>query len=95
MYIKEDFSSSAVNHLLEPESLQILLFLYAVCHVVIVVSDWFIDLEVWKLMRTCFMLRQSLRTSNIFGEDRTPDTEGNKVSHLRKIFLSVLLVLCI
>jgi len=51
-------------YLLEPESLQICLFMYSVCHVVLVVSDWFVDMEMWRLLRSTFMLKQSMRSMN-------------------------------
>lgn len=38
---------------LHPQSLQIAAFLFTVCHVVVVVQDWFTDLN---LYRYCFHL---------------------------------------
>ena len=38
------------------QSLQLLLFLLAVCHVVVVVQDSLLDLPLWQLLRTAEML---------------------------------------
>uniref|UniRef100_A0A672HX38 SMG9 nonsense mediated mRNA decay factor n=1 Tax=Salarias fasciatus TaxID=181472 RepID=A0A672HX38_SALFA len=44
---------------IEMQSLQIAAFLFTVCHVVIVVQDWFTDLNLYKFLQTAEMLKPS------------------------------------
>ncbi|XP_028401597.1 protein SMG9-like [Dendronephthya gigantea] len=48
--------TSAENYA-ELQSLQITTFLFTVCHVVLVVQDWFCDLNVMRFMKTAEMLK--------------------------------------
>ncbi|XP_078511624.1 nonsense-mediated mRNA decay factor SMG9 isoform X1 [Lissotriton helveticus] len=43
----------------EMQSLQIAAFLFTVCHVVIVVQDWFTDLNLYRFLQTAEMLKPS------------------------------------
>ncbi|XP_029432440.1 protein SMG9 isoform X1 [Rhinatrema bivittatum] len=43
----------------EMQSLQIAAFLFTVCHVVIVVQDWFTDLSLYRFLQTAEMLKPS------------------------------------
>lgn len=43
----------------EMQSLQIAAFLFTVCHVVIVVQDWFTDLNIYRFLQTAEMLKPS------------------------------------
>jgi len=62
--------------LVELESVRIALWLFSVCHVVLVVSDWFTDRMTWNLIRACFMLREVVRVPEFLqGVKRTALTE--------------------
>ncbi|KAA0703250.1 Protein SMG9 [Triplophysa tibetana] len=43
----------------EMQSLQITAFLFTVCHVVIVIQDWFTDINVYRFLQTAEMLKPS------------------------------------
>lgn len=43
----------------EIQSLQIVTFLFTVCHVIVVVQDWFTDLNIMRLLKTAEMLKPS------------------------------------
>jgi len=62
--------------LVELESIRIALWLFSVCHVVLVISDWFTDPMTWNLIRACFMLREVVRVPEFLqGVKKTSLTE--------------------
>jgi len=62
--------------LVELESIRIALWLFSVCHVVLVISDWFTDPMTWNLIRACFMLREVVRVPEFLqGVKKTAVTE--------------------
>ncbi|CAB4009461.1 SMG9, partial [Paramuricea clavata] len=48
--------TSAENYA-ELQSIQITTFLFTVCHVVLVVQDWFCDLNIMRFLKTAEMLK--------------------------------------
>ncbi|XP_053982442.1 nonsense-mediated mRNA decay factor SMG9 [Hylaeus volcanicus] len=57
-----DFANMETN--LELQSLQFAAFLFSVCHVIIFVQDWFVDLNLVRFLQTAEMLKPS-STSNM------------------------------
>ncbi|KXJ23158.1 protein SMG9 [Exaiptasia diaphana] len=55
--IPSDYSSPENYH--EMQSLQIVTFLLTVCHVILVVQDWFTDVNLLRLLRSAEMLKPS------------------------------------
>uniref|UniRef100_A0AAY4BXD2 Nonsense-mediated mRNA decay factor SMG9 n=1 Tax=Denticeps clupeoides TaxID=299321 RepID=A0AAY4BXD2_9TELE len=58
---------------LEMQSLQIAAFLFTVCHVVIVVQDWFTDINLYRFLQTAEMLKPSTPSAS-------HDTTGSSVN---------------
>uniref|UniRef100_A0A7N8YGL6 SMG9 nonsense mediated mRNA decay factor n=1 Tax=Mastacembelus armatus TaxID=205130 RepID=A0A7N8YGL6_9TELE len=58
----------------EMQSLQIAAFLFTVCHVVIVVQDWFTDLNVYRFLQTAEMLKPSTPSAS---HDSTGSSGGD------------------
>jgi len=76
--ITRDCPESIKSHmaLIELESIRIALWLFSVCNVVLVISDWFTDPMTWNIIRACFMLRQVVRVPEFLqGVKKTVLTE--------------------
>jgi len=49
--------------MVEVQSVQLVMFLLSVCHVLVTVSEGVLDMTLLKLLRTALMLRQGMFTS--------------------------------
>lgn len=67
------YECSAFENYVEIESMQIASFLMQVCHALIVLVDYFVDVDILNFIRTCEMLKPSLPlTENPSGADHRP-----------------------
>ena len=68
-------ASSCIGTLIEVQSLQLLSFLYCVCHVIVVVKDSLADPNMIRLLQTAEMLKPNVtadESSTGNGEERMP-----------------------
>uniref|UniRef100_A0A3P8Z1A2 Nonsense-mediated mRNA decay factor SMG9 n=1 Tax=Esox lucius TaxID=8010 RepID=A0A3P8Z1A2_ESOLU len=61
----------------EMQSLQITAFLFTVCHVVIVIQDWFTDVNLYRFLQTAEMLKPSTPSAS---HDSTSSSGGDEGS---------------
>ncbi|XP_015224345.2 nonsense-mediated mRNA decay factor SMG9 [Lepisosteus oculatus] len=62
----------------EMQSLQIAAFLYTVCHVVVVVQDWFTDLSLYRFLQTAEMLKPSTPSASHDSSGPPGSEEGSE-----------------
>ncbi|XP_053743313.1 nonsense-mediated mRNA decay factor SMG9 isoform X1 [Synchiropus splendidus] len=60
----------------EMQSLQIAAFLFTVCHVVIVVQDWFTDLNLYRFLQTAEMLKPSTPSASSDSSGSSGNDDG-------------------
>lgn len=65
---------AAVDRAVHLESLQIASFLLTVCHVVIVVQDWFSDYNLTRFIQSAEMLKPTLSASNVQSPSTGPSS---------------------
>uniref|UniRef100_A0A8C4T0L0 Nonsense-mediated mRNA decay factor SMG9 n=1 Tax=Erpetoichthys calabaricus TaxID=27687 RepID=A0A8C4T0L0_ERPCA len=63
---------------LDTQSLQMAAFLYTVCHVVIVVQDWFTDLSLYRFLQTAEMLKPSTPSTSHDSSGSAGPDEGTE-----------------
>ncbi|XP_010621555.1 protein SMG9 isoform X3 [Fukomys damarensis] len=61
-----------------PQSLQIAAFLFTVCHVVIVVQDWFTDLSLYRFLQTAEMVKPSTPSPSHESSSSSGSDEGTE-----------------
>uniref|UniRef100_K7FMC6 SMG9 nonsense mediated mRNA decay factor n=1 Tax=Pelodiscus sinensis TaxID=13735 RepID=K7FMC6_PELSI len=79
-------SPSILDHLeynlphtyVEMQSLQIAAFLFTVCHVVIVVQDWFTDLSLYRFLQTAEMVKPSTPSPSHESSGSSGNDEGTE-----------------
>uniref|UniRef100_A0A914UZC1 Protein SMG9 n=1 Tax=Plectus sambesii TaxID=2011161 RepID=A0A914UZC1_9BILA len=59
-----NYEYKTVENYTEMESIQLISFLFQVCHTVLVCVDWFLDLNVIRLIRTSEMLRSTIHQTS-------------------------------
>lgn len=62
----------------EMQSLQIAAFLFTVCHVVIVVQDWFTDLSLYRFLQTAEMVKPSTPSPSHESSSSSGSDEGTE-----------------
>lgn len=62
----------------EMQSLQIAAFLFTVCHVVIVVQDWFTDLSLYRFLQTAEMVKPSTPSPSHESSSSSGSEEGTE-----------------
>uniref|UniRef100_A0A250XXG0 Protein SMG9 n=1 Tax=Castor canadensis TaxID=51338 RepID=A0A250XXG0_CASCN len=62
----------------EMQSLQIAAFLFTVCHVVIVVQDWFTDLSLYRFLQTAEMVKPSTPSPSHESSNSSGSDEGTE-----------------
>ncbi|KAI1886332.1 hypothetical protein AGOR_G00212910 [Albula goreensis] len=62
----------------EMQSLQIAAFLFTVCHVVIVVQDWFTDINLYRFLQTAEMLKPSTPSASHDSTGSSGTDEGSE-----------------
>uniref|UniRef100_A0A4W5M9B1 SMG9 nonsense mediated mRNA decay factor n=1 Tax=Hucho hucho TaxID=62062 RepID=A0A4W5M9B1_9TELE len=62
----------------EMQSLQITAFLFTVCHVVIVIQDWFTDINLYRFLQTAEMLKPSTSSANHNSTGSSGTKEGSE-----------------
>lgn len=62
----------------EMQSLQIAAFLFTVCHVVIVVQDWFTDLSLYRFLQTAEMVKPSTPSPSHESSSAAGSDEGTE-----------------
>lgn len=62
----------------EMQSLQITAFLFTVCHVVIVVQDWFTDINLYRFLQTAEMLKPSTPSASHDSTGASGSEEGSE-----------------
>ncbi|XP_067093987.1 nonsense-mediated mRNA decay factor SMG9 [Osmerus mordax] len=62
----------------EMQSLQITAFLFTICHVVVVVQDWFTDINLYKFLQTAEMLKPSTPSANHDSTSASGSDEGSE-----------------
>uniref|UniRef100_A0A8C9IIR9 Nonsense-mediated mRNA decay factor SMG9 n=1 Tax=Piliocolobus tephrosceles TaxID=591936 RepID=A0A8C9IIR9_9PRIM len=63
---------------LDTQSLQIAAFLFTVCHVVIVVQDWFTDLSLYRFLQTAEMVKPSTPSPSHESSSSSGSDEGTE-----------------
>uniref|UniRef100_A0A8C7RM29 Nonsense-mediated mRNA decay factor SMG9 n=1 Tax=Oncorhynchus mykiss TaxID=8022 RepID=A0A8C7RM29_ONCMY len=62
----------------EMQSLQITAFLFTVCHVVIVIQDWFTDINLYRFLQTAEMLKPSTPSASHDSTGSSGNEEGSE-----------------
>ncbi|XP_048117543.1 LOW QUALITY PROTEIN: nonsense-mediated mRNA decay factor SMG9 [Alosa alosa] len=62
----------------EMQSLQIAAFLFTVCHVVIVLQDWFTDINIYRFLQTAEMLKPSTPSASHDSTGSSGNDEGSE-----------------
>ncbi|KAJ8287661.1 hypothetical protein COCON_G00003200 [Conger conger] len=62
----------------EMQSLQMAAFLFTVCHVVIVVQDWFTDINLYRFLQTAEMLKPSTPSASHDSSSSSGSEEGSE-----------------
>ncbi|XP_023690579.1 nonsense-mediated mRNA decay factor SMG9 isoform X1 [Paramormyrops kingsleyae] len=62
----------------EMQSLQVAAFLFTVCHVVIVVQDWFTDINIYRFLQTAEMLKPSTPSASHDSAGSAGSDEGSE-----------------
>ncbi|KAG1658774.1 Protein SMG9 [Nymphon striatum] len=75
---------SSILHSSEIPSLQLMSFLYTVCHTVLVVQDWITDINLLKNLQTAEMLKPSLPSQN-FVENSAEDIDDDYYPHIGSV----------
>ncbi|XP_055781320.1 nonsense-mediated mRNA decay factor SMG9 isoform X2 [Salvelinus fontinalis] len=63
---------------LDTQSLQITAFLFTVCHVVIVIQDWFTDINLYRFLQTAEMLKPSTPSASHDSTGSSGNEEGSE-----------------